>query len=109
MLSKKLRTPIQLFPRQAKPIFSDNYIVIKSHPNNINRNRLGVLVGRHVSKSAVYRNKLKRTVISSFENQINLSKNTKRKDLLIILKPPIINLTIKEIKTRFKEYGKFIK
>ncbi len=109
MLPKKLRTPVQFFPKQAKSIFSDSYIIIKSHPNNSIRNRLGVLVGRHVSKSAVCRNKLKRKVLNFFGKQINLAENTKGKDLLIILKAPIINLTAKEVENKFKEYGKFVK
>ena len=120
MLPKILRTPIQFFPKNARSIFSDSYIVIKSHPNNLTYNRLGVIIGRRVLKSAVERNKLRRKTINFLGDRIKLTRVNpvrnavssgvnKGKDLLIILKVPIINLTDNELEEKFRKYEQFIK
>jgi|SRR3989344_3724044 len=108
MLPKKLRVPVQSFPRNAKPVFSDGYVAIKSHVNNLTHDRLGVIAGRQVSGSAVQRNKLKRKVFNFLGKQISLNHERSGKDLLIILKAPIIKLTSEEIKDNFRKYERFI-
>ncbi len=108
MLPKKLRVPAQSFPRNAKFVFSDSYVAIKSHINNLTHDRLGVIIGRQVSSSAAQRNKLKRKVFNFLGKQIHLNRVKEGKDLLIILKAPIIKLTNKEMKDSFRKYGRFV-
>lgn len=111
MLPKKLRTQINLFPKNSKTVFSDNYIAIKTNPNNLPYNRLGVVLGKRILKGSVLRNKLRRKIIN-FLSQPLLSGESgflnERKDLLIIVKAPMINLTKEEMENLFQKYGKFV-
>lgn len=111
MLPKKLRTPINLFPKNSKTVFSDNYITIKTNPNNLSYNRLGVILGKHILKSSVLRNKLRRRIINSLSQPL-LSRESgfvkEFKDLLIIVKAPMINLTKEELENLFQRYGKLV-
>jgi|SRR3989338_5610327 len=108
MLPKKLRVPVQSFPRNAKPVFSDSCVAIKSHTNNLTHDRLGVIISRQVSSSAVQRNKLRRKVFNFLGKQIRLNRAKEGRDLLIILKTPIIKLTSEEMKDSFRKYGRFV-
>ncbi|MBI3273828.1 MAG: ribonuclease P protein component [Candidatus Colwellbacteria bacterium] len=105
MLSKKYRLPINLFPRDAGTAFQDRYITIKTVPNGLHSNRLGVLVGKHVSKSAVQRNKLRRTFFDSFRLSSGFSeKRSNPQDLLIVLKPTIMKLARRDLKAKLEKY-----
>lgn len=108
MLPKKLRTPIRLFPKNTKSIFSDSNLVIKTHPNNLTYNRLGVLISKQTLKNAAHRNKLKRKIINLFKNNLLAPNNKTGKDLLIILKAPIIKFTDARLKDAFEKYEQFI-
>ncbi len=89
-------------------MFSDSYVVMKSHINNLTHDRLGVIVGRQVSPSAVQRNKLKRKAFNFLKKHIRPNCERGGKDLLIILKAPIIKLTSEEIEDNFRKYERFI-
>ena len=105
MLAKKLRVPIQSFPKNAKVVFSDTNITIKSYKNAFKHNRLGVLVNKHVSKNATKRNFLRRKF---FGLPLSKTKSGGSNDLLIILKPPIIKLTTKELTDKLVKYDQLI-
>jgi len=106
MLPKKLRVPIQGFPKNAKVVFSDVNITIKEAKNRLSNDRLAVLINKQVSKSSTKRNFLKRKFLSF--SQETLLKKEIGKDLLIILKPPIIKLTNKELNQKLQNYGRLI-
>ncbi len=111
MFPKKLRVPINLFPKNSKTVFSDSCVLIKASPNNLPYSRLGVLLGKRVLKGSVSRNKLRRRVLSYLSEPFLSTKNESIKapnDLLIIAKAPMINLTKEELKNRFQRYGKFV-
>ena len=105
MLAKKLRVPIQLFPKNAKVVFSDTNITVKSHKNGLKHNRLGVLANKHVSKNATRRNYLRRRFLNLSFTKTKIGESD---DLLIILKPPIIKLTIKELRDLLVKYEQLI-
>ena len=108
MLPKKFKTPIQNFPRGAKTIFSDRFVVVKSHENNLKHIRLGVLVNKHVSPSSVKRNSLRRQFFSCLAEVIKNKTPKSGVDLLIITKTPIMALTREELKNSLKNYGGII-
>ena len=108
MLKKKLRIPIQFFPKNAKVVFSDANITVKSHKNSLQHNRLGVLVNKHVAKNATKRNYLRRRFLSLPHLQFAKIKIGESNDLLIILKPPIIKLTTKELTDLLVKYEQLI-
>jgi ribonuclease P protein component len=111
MLPKKLRVAVQLFPKQAKAVLTDDYVLIKEHPNGLNYHRLGVVIGRHILLRATDRNKLKRLIFDFLRPWlVSSSQNASQgKDLLIVLKAPIIKLDSQELKNKLREYGKFVK
>lgn len=108
MLPKRSRVPAESFSRNGKSIFSDGYVTIKSRANHLTHDRLGVVVGLRVSKSAVQRNRLKRKTFGFLEKQIQLNNNKEGKDLILILKPSIINLTNEEMESSFRKYERFV-
>jgi ribonuclease P protein component len=106
MLPKKLHLPIQNFPKSAKVVFSDTNITIKEAKNGLPNSRLGVLVSKQVSKSSAVRNSLRRKFLNFPKSLLVNEKGGK--DLLIILKPPIIKLTKEEINEEVQNYEQFI-
>lgn len=108
MLPKKLKTPIQNFPRGSKTIFNDRFITIKAHENNLKLIRFGVLINKHISPSSVKRNFLRRKLFSCFSEAVKNKTPKKGADLLIITKTPIMALTREELKTSLKNYGELI-
>ena len=68
MFSKKHRLPIQAFSNKNKTVFGGEYVVIKTAPNNLTYNRVGVLVGKKTIKNATKRNEAKRTVFNFLKN-----------------------------------------
>ncbi|HZX00845.1 MAG TPA: ribonuclease P protein component [Candidatus Paceibacterota bacterium] len=108
MLPKKLKAPVQSFPRGAKTVFNDRFVTVKAHENNLKHIRLGILINKHVSPSSVKRNYLRRQFFSCLAEVIK-NKTTKRGvDLLIITKTPIMALTREELKVSLENYGGII-
>lgn len=108
MLPKKLKTPVQDFPRGVKTIFNDSFVTIKAHENNLRYIRLGVLINKHISPSSAKRNYLRRQFFSCLAEIIKKQTTKKGIDLLIIVKTPIMALTREELKTSLKNYGELI-
>jgi ribonuclease P protein component len=108
MLPKKLKVPVQNFPRGSKTIFNDRFITIKSHENNLKNIRFGVLINKHISSSSVKRNSLRRKFFSCVSEVIKNKIPKNGVDLLIITKTPIMALTREELKTSLKNYGELI-
>lgn len=103
MLKKKLKLPIGQFPTYAKTILKNEYFLIKSAPNNLDINRVGVTFKSKAFKTAVLRNKLKRIVFDYFRLQITNYKLPTGQDLLIILNPPIISLSKDQINVELQK------
>jgi len=110
MLSKKHKLPIGFFPVSSKTVIKNNYFLVKSIPNNLGIIRVGVTFKSKTFKKAVLRNKLKRMVFNFFRESLQAKscKLQTGRDLLIILNPPIINLTKQEINSIFKNYERNI-
>lgn len=77
-------------------------IFLKAQKNNLDVSRFGFVVSSKISKKAVIRNKIKRRlreVVKDFKKGF---------DIIIIVKPEIINKTYQEIKSDFKNVIKNI-
>ena len=103
MLSKKHRLPIQEFFKNGRAkIIRGKYFIIKTRLSNLPFSRFGAIVSAaKVSKSAVKRNKIKRT----FFNFIRLNKHHLKpgKDTLIIFSPLVSKLVKKEIENELEK------
>ena len=84
MLKKKFRLPPGRFKSQDS--FVSPFYVLKTAANNISGPRFAVVVSKRVNKSAVTRNKIKRTIRLCIEK--NLNEKDKRDFLFIVKKEP---------------------
>lgn len=104
MIAKKNKLPIDQFPKDAKTVYRGEFFTVKAVHNNMPIYRIGVLCKSAIFKSAVLRNRLRRAVFRGLKSLT--SKKTDEAqglDLLIILNPPIINLTIIEIEQKIND------
>src|SRR3989338_9129385 len=64
MLAKKFRLPIQDWLKQRKKTITrkSDFFIIRRSDNNLAFSRFGAVISKKVSKSAVKRNKIKRTI-----------------------------------------------
>lgn len=69
---------------------------VKALKNDLNYNRLVIIIGLKVSKSAVVRNKIKRQIRSIVKE--NFSDNEKSYDLVVIVMKDIIDKSFIDIK-----------
>ncbi len=86
MLAKKFRLPIQNWAKgENKKILvqKGKFFIAKIKTNNLNLSRLGLIVSREVSKSAVKRNQLKRIIFDFV--RLNKFFGVYGKDVLLIL------------------------
>ncbi len=98
MIAKKNKLPVDQFPKSAKTVYRGEFFVIKAIDNNLPIYRVGVLCRSAIFKTAVLRNKLRRSVFRGLQHLSKKKLDEPRgMDLLIILNPPILNLTTKEI------------
>ncbi len=65
-------------PREYTEVFSknkyrsgDNCWLLLAKPNNLNQNRIGLVISKKVSKKAVVRNRLKRIIRENFRQKSN--------------------------------------
>lgn len=86
MLAKKFRLPIHLWLKEKKKIITrkSDFFIIKSNGNNFPYSRFGVVISSKVSKSAVKRNKIKRTIFD-FARLEKLQEISGRDFLIIVL------------------------
>lgn len=105
MLSKKYHLPIQKFSKPRVNLFGiarGKYFIVKSKSNKLLFCRFGVIVSNKVSKSAVKRNKIKRTIFDF----IRLKEYHLRtgKDILVIVSPQVSKLTKIEAERELENY-----
>lgn len=105
MLSKKFRLQIHLWLKEKNKVITrkSNFFIIKNNDNNLSYSRFGVVISLKVNKSAVKRNKIKRTIFDFI--RLNKFYGGIGKDFLIIVLPKTAKLEKKEIE---KELGKLI-
>lgn len=83
MLPKKLRVPIQKFPKNSKTLLRGNFIVVKFAKNNLGYDRIGVVVSKKAAKKPTQRNKIRREVFHLF--QFSKNRGSGGRDALIIV------------------------
>mgnify|MGYP001558987650 CR=1 FL=1 len=98
MLAKKFRLQIQRWLKERKKIITrkSDFFIVKSSDNNLPYSRFGVVISSKVSKSAVKRNKIKRTIFDFI--RLNKFHEIKGMDVLIIVSPKTAGLKNEEIK-----------
>lgn len=103
MLAKKFRFKIQEWLKEKRKITTrrSDFFIIKSRTNDLLFNRFGTIINGKVSRSAVSRNKIKRTIF----NFIRLKKKHKQagNDVLIIVLPQASGLTKLEIEKELEK------
>ncbi|MCX6795899.1 MAG: ribonuclease P protein component, partial [Candidatus Falkowbacteria bacterium] len=80
--------------------FSKN-LGFKVANNHLTYNRVNIIVSAKVSKNAVIRNKTKRQIREIIRTE--MQRLVTGKDLIIIALPPIVNLTVQEIKLEIQK------
>ncbi len=103
MLTKRFRLQIQkwLGEKKRTVIRRSDFFIVKLRDNDLLFSRFGAVIGAKVNKSAVKRNKIKRTIF----NFIRLKKlhELPGKDVLIIVLPSASKLIKSEIKKELKK------
>lgn len=95
MFRKKQRLPIQFFLKKTSlQTKSSDFFVLKLFGTTNNYSRLGIIISKKVSPSAVVRNKIKRTTSDFFKKN---QKQLPIKDFLLIPKHQISLKTKHEI------------
>ncbi len=113
MVAKKHKLPIGGFPKEAKVVFQNGYFFVKANRGTVPHNRVGVVVGKWLAKSAVKRNCIKRMIYGFFQlkrGEFFLHRPVgKSIDLLIVAKPPIINVAKNELHHALEKlYERFV-
>lgn len=80
--------------------FYCSLFIIKLLKNNLDTNRLGIIIGLKVSKKAVIRNKIKRQIREIFKSEFkkNIENNY---DIVIIISKNIVDKDFNLIKENF--------
>ena len=97
MLAKKFRLPAKGFLVKKPKTLKSNYFSFRYLPNQISFGRFGVVVSKKTEKSAVKRNKIKRTIFNFFRKQEN-SREFSGFDILIKPNRKVFSLGKEEIK-----------
>lgn len=84
---------------QKGKFIKDEYLALRIAPNNLEVTRVGFLVGLKISKKAVIRNKIKRTLREIFRLKIKSCNLKKGFDIIVLVRPEIIGKTYKEIES----------
>jgi ribonuclease P protein component len=82
--------------------FYCQFFLIKFLENNLPKSRVGIIIGKKVSKKAVVRNKIKRQLREIFRNKFekNIQKNY---DVVIIVSKNIVDKDFKTIENNFEK------
>lgn len=86
--------------KKGKSNFSE-ILGIKAAPNNMDKNRFGVLVGLKISKKAVVRNRVKRRLREAIENKSAYLK--KGFDIVIITRSPIKDKEVQDMESALEK------
>lgn len=104
MLAKKYRLQIDEWLKDKKKrIFGrkSDFFVVKTSANNLDFSRFGVVISAKVSKSAVVRNRIRRTIFNFI--RLNKFQEIAGNDVLIIVLPPAAKLTRQEIENNISK------
>lgn len=103
MLAKRFRLQVQRWLKEKNRTTTrkSDFFIIKSRKNDLLFSRFGMVISGKVNKSAVKRNKIKKTIF----NFIRLEKlyELAGKDVLIIVLPQASRLTKLEIKKELEK------
>ena len=77
-------------------VFSGKSLFLKFKKNNLQVSRFGFVIGKKISNKAVVRNKLKRQLRGIVRK--NLANTKPGFDIVVVVKPEIINKNYQEIK-----------
>jgi len=75
--------------------YSGPCLSIKLKRNNLNISRFGIVIGSKISKKAVNRNKIKRRISEVI--RLNLPNLKRGFDVVVLVKPDIVDKTYQEI------------
>jgi ribonuclease P protein component len=98
MLEKKYRiTKNTDFKRiyQKGKFFSNDYFLIKYHPNRFSETRFAFVINKKISKKAVVRNKIKRQIREIVRN--NLKQFKSGLDIIIVIKKDLSQVPFSQI------------
>ncbi len=84
MLAKKYRLPVQKFLSQRSQARRSDYFLLKIFSSTGTNSRFGVIISKHVQKSAAGRNRLKRLMFRFFQET---QGQIPRQDFLVIALP----------------------
>jgi ribonuclease P protein component len=84
MLTKKYRLPIQQFFKKTGKTIKSRYFLLKIFPTKLDYSRFGVIISSKISRKAVIRNRLKRTIFNYLKEKY---RNLPIYDYLFILYP----------------------
>lgn len=103
MLAKKFRLPIQRWLKEKKKIIArkSDFFIVKAAENNLPYSRFGTVISRKVSKSAVRRNKIKRTIFNFI--RLNQYQEKPGQDVLISVLPKTAELGKTEIEKELSQ------
>ncbi|MDP3991739.1 MAG: ribonuclease P protein component [Candidatus Colwellbacteria bacterium] len=111
MLAKKLRLPVNTFPARVKILYRGRLFTLKTSPNHLSYNRIGLIITKKSASYATQRNRLRRKVFDSFGESALFSVGTGaplrptgsagHMDLLVLIKP--IKLDADEEEKLFRE------
>ena len=82
MIPRKLRLPPKAFPRRAERTVASPLFTAKISKNTLFHNRFAVVVGKAVEKRAVYRNRIRRSILNAARTWPNMHADI----LFIVLK-----------------------
>jgi len=93
MIPKKARLPRREFHGGAYKTARTPYFLLKAKDGAPGKNRIGVVVGKSVHKTAVRRNFWKRQAKAGLR-----AEHAAGKDLLMVLSPKVNELTVKQFR-----------
>lgn len=102
MLPRQYRLPARIRLTHSH-IYTSQYFIVKSAPNELPLNRYGFIIGKAAAKEAVTRNRARRLLRSCIEERLEAVKPGH--DMLFLLKKGIIGL---EREILLSELDKFL-
>ena len=105
MLNKRNRISnrrlIQLLFNKGK-LYKNNYFVLKYLPAQNSESQFAVAISKKIIKKAVSRNRLKRQIMEAIRLNLNLLRDNFV--ILVITRPPIVNLKYTELQENIIQF-----
>lgn len=76
----------------------ENYLFFKFLPNNLEKNRLGIIVSQKITKKATLRNKIKRQIREIIRSKLKEKERSTSFDMVLVALPGLENKSFWEIK-----------